>query len=69
LNSSGSGWEPVAGPCVHGNGPLGSINDVEFLDQLSVLLASQERVCFMELVMVHLTTLSISQIIQRQMIV
>jgi hypothetical protein len=35
--------------CEHDNEPLGSIKCGEFLDQLSVLLASQERLC-MELV-------------------
>jgi hypothetical protein len=40
----------VAGPCEHGNEPSGSIKCGEFLDKLSVLLASQEGLCFMELV-------------------
>jgi hypothetical protein len=39
----------VAGPCEHGNEPLGSIKCREFLDWLSVLLASQ-GLCCMELV-------------------
>jgi hypothetical protein len=40
----------VAGSCEHGNEPSGSITSGEYLDQLSVLLASQERFCCMELV-------------------
>jgi hypothetical protein len=40
----------VAGSCEHGNEPLGSIKCREFLDQLSVLLASEEGLCSMELV-------------------
>jgi hypothetical protein len=35
LDSSGSGWRPVAGCCEHGNEPSGSIKGMEFLDQLS----------------------------------
>jgi hypothetical protein len=34
----------VAGSCEHGNEPSGSINDEEFLDQLSVQ-SSQEGLC------------------------
>jgi hypothetical protein len=40
----------VAGSCEHGNGPSGSIKCGEFIDYLSVLLASQEGLCSMELV-------------------
>jgi hypothetical protein len=40
----------VAGSCEHGNEPSGSIKCGEFLDWLSILLASQEGLCFMELV-------------------
>jgi hypothetical protein len=40
----------VAGSCEHGNEPSGSITCGESLDQLSVLLASQEGLCSMELV-------------------
>jgi hypothetical protein len=40
----------VAGSCEHGNEPSGSIKCGEFLDYLSVLLASQEGLCSMELV-------------------
>jgi hypothetical protein len=40
----------VAGYCEHGNEPSGSIKCGEFLDWPSVLLASQEGLCFMELV-------------------
>jgi hypothetical protein len=40
----------VAGSCEHGNEPLSSIKCLEFLDYLSVLLASQEGLCSMELV-------------------
>jgi hypothetical protein len=35
LNSSGSGYGPVEGCCVHGNEPSGSIKGGEFLDSLS----------------------------------
>jgi hypothetical protein len=40
----------VAGSCEHGNEPSASIKCGEFLDWLSVLLASQEGLCSMELV-------------------
>jgi hypothetical protein len=40
----------VAGSCEHGNEPSGSIKCGEILDKLSVLLASQEGLCSMELV-------------------
>jgi hypothetical protein len=40
----------VAGSCEHGNEPPGSIKCGEFLDWLSVLLASQ-GLCSMELVL------------------
>jgi hypothetical protein len=40
----------VAGSCEHGDEPSGSIKCGEFPDQLSVLLASQEGLCSMELV-------------------
>jgi hypothetical protein len=40
----------VAGSCEHGDEPSVSIKCGEFLDQLGVLLASQEELCFMELV-------------------
>jgi hypothetical protein len=40
----------VAGFCEHGNEPSGSIKCGEFLDYLSVLLASYEGLCSMELV-------------------
>jgi hypothetical protein len=42
----------VAGSCEHGNEPSGSIKCGEFLDYLSVLLASQEGPCSMELVII-----------------
>jgi hypothetical protein len=42
----------VASSCEHGDEPSGSIKCREFLDQLSVLLASQEGLCCMELVLV-----------------
>jgi hypothetical protein len=32
VNSSGSGYRPVAGFCEHGNEPSGSIKGWEFLD-------------------------------------
>jgi hypothetical protein len=40
----------VAGSCGHGNEPSDTIKCGEFLDWLSVLLASQEGLCSMELV-------------------
>jgi hypothetical protein len=40
----------VASSCEHGDEPSGSIKCGEFLDQLSVLLASQEGLCSMDLV-------------------
>jgi hypothetical protein len=42
LDSSGLGEAPVAGCYEHGNEPSGFIKCREFLDWLSVLLASQE---------------------------
>jgi hypothetical protein len=50
LDSFGSGQGQVTGSCEHGNEPSGSIKCGKFLDQLSVLLASQEGLCSMELV-------------------
>jgi hypothetical protein len=35
LDSSGSGYEPVAGPCEHGFRTSGLIQGGEFLDKLS----------------------------------
>jgi hypothetical protein len=35
LDSSGSGWRPVAGRCEHGNEPSDSIKGGEFVDWLS----------------------------------
>jgi hypothetical protein len=35
LDSSGSGYGPMAASCEHGNEPLGSIKSGEFLDWLS----------------------------------
>jgi hypothetical protein len=40
----------VAGSCEHGNEPSGFIKCGEFLDLLSVLLASQQGLYSMELV-------------------
>jgi hypothetical protein len=40
----------VAASFEHGNEPSSSIKGGEFLDYLSVLLASQEGLCSMELV-------------------
>jgi hypothetical protein len=40
----------VVGSCEHGDEPSGSIECREFLDWLSVLLVSQEGLCFMDLV-------------------
>jgi hypothetical protein len=40
----------VGGSCEHVNEPSGSIKCGEFLDYLSVLLASSEGLCSMELV-------------------
>jgi hypothetical protein len=45
LHSSGSGQGPVEGSYKRGNKCLGSINGGEFLDQTSILLASQEELC------------------------
>jgi hypothetical protein len=39
----------VAGSCEHGDEPSGSIECGEFLDWLSILLASQEGLYSMEL--------------------
>jgi hypothetical protein len=44
----------VAGSCEHGNEPPGSIKCGEFLNQLSVLSASQEGLYSMELVIIQL---------------
>jgi hypothetical protein len=49
LDSSSSEEEPVTGSFEHGNELSGSIKPREFLDQLSVLAASQEELCSMEL--------------------
>jgi hypothetical protein len=38
----------VAGCCEHGNESSGSVKCEDFLDQLSVLLASEVRLCSME---------------------
>jgi hypothetical protein len=40
----------VAGSCEHDNEFSGSIKGREFLDWLSILLASQDGLCSMELV-------------------
>jgi hypothetical protein len=40
----------VASSCEHGDEPSGSIKCGEFLDQLSLLSASKEELCSMELV-------------------
>jgi hypothetical protein len=48
----------VVGSCEHGNEPSGSIKCGEFLDYLSVLLASQEGLCSMELVSFAIIKLS-----------
>jgi hypothetical protein len=50
LDSSGSGYGLVTGSCEHGNKYLDSIKCGVFLEKLSVLLASQEGLCSMELV-------------------
>jgi hypothetical protein len=47
LDSSGSGKRPVAGFCQHTNEPSSSINGEKFLDQLIVLLAYPELLCFL----------------------
>jgi hypothetical protein len=39
----------MAGSCEHGNEPVSSIKGWEFLEYLSVLSASQEGLCSMEL--------------------
>jgi hypothetical protein len=43
----------LAGSCGHGNEPLGSIKGGESLWLAEWLLASQEGLCFMELVMIY----------------
>jgi hypothetical protein len=50
---TGFNWlrSPEAGSCEHGDEPSGSIKDGEFPDQLSVLSASQEGLCSMELLL------------------
>jgi hypothetical protein len=40
----------VVGPCEHGDEPSGSIECGEFLVYLSILVASREGLCSMELV-------------------
>jgi hypothetical protein len=57
---SGSGYRPVVGSYDHSNEPLGSIKGGKFLDQLSILLASQEGLCSMALVIptVYISLLS-----------
>jgi hypothetical protein len=35
VNTGGSGYGPMVGCCEHGNKPLGSIQDGEFLDEMS----------------------------------
>jgi hypothetical protein len=39
----------VAGSCEHRNETLGTLKDEEFLDQVSVLSASQEILCSVKL--------------------
>jgi hypothetical protein len=48
----------VVTSCEHGDEPSGSIKCGEFLDQLSVLVTSQEGLCYMELVIVAIFYLS-----------
>jgi len=43
LESPGPGKWSVVGSCEHSNKPTGSINDVEFLDKLTKLLASRKN--------------------------
>jgi hypothetical protein len=45
LDSSGTGYRPVAGSCEHDHEPLHSIKDVKFLDWLHDFLAFEEGVC------------------------
>jgi hypothetical protein len=49
MYSSGSGLEPVAGCCEHGNRPSDSIKGGELLDQPSVVLAPQDGPCSVQL--------------------
>jgi hypothetical protein len=49
LDSSGSGYGPLACPYKHSNKPLGSIEGGKFLECLSILLASKESLCSQEL--------------------
>jgi hypothetical protein len=50
LDSFGSGQRQVTSSCEHGNKPSISIKCGDSLDKLSVLLASQEGLCSIELV-------------------
>jgi hypothetical protein len=50
LDLSGSGLDWFAGFRKDGNEPSASVKGGEFLDNLSVLLASQEELCSMEFV-------------------
>jgi len=43
LDASGSGQEPEAGSCEHGNEPLGSMKGGEFLDGLSDYLLPKKN--------------------------
>jgi hypothetical protein len=56
LDSSDSGKGLVTGSCEHGIEPSVSIKYGEFLDQLSVLLASPEGICSMELILSSIHT-------------
>jgi hypothetical protein len=52
-------WLKIGTGGLCGNGPVGSIKDGEFLDYLSVLLALQEGLCSMELVITYISVLLI----------
>jgi hypothetical protein len=39
VNSSGSGYRPVAAFCEHGNEPSGSIEGWEFIDYLTITIS------------------------------
>jgi hypothetical protein len=61
--SFGSGQGLVVGSCEHGNEPLGSIECGVFIDWLSLLLASQEGLCSMELVLTYIPEFGIDRLV------
>jgi hypothetical protein len=47
----------VVGSCEHGNEPSGFIKSEELLEELSVVLACQEGLCSMQLVLEFIQTI------------